>query len=82
MVRISIEGTAAVGGDVFETSAVGEVCQVCLDTQAAGPTPADSGIAATEGDDTSPPNSIKDGKLNSIAVSAVANLGFSASEYF
>jgi hypothetical protein len=42
-------------------------------------TPADQGIAPTQGDDTTPPNTLKKGKLNAIVAQLLANVGFSTS---
>ena len=42
-------------------------------------TPADQGIKPTQGDDTTPPNTLKKGKLNAIVAELFANVGFSTS---
>ena len=43
------------------------------------PSPGDQGIPPSQGDDRSPVNSIRPGKLNGLATLAVANIGFSSS---
>ena len=44
------------------------------------PSPADSLIQPSAGDDLSPPNSLRAGKLNAICTHAIANVGFSTSD--
>jgi hypothetical protein len=64
--------------DAWECLADG-LAKVSPMPEAVPPCPSDEGIPAGPGDDTSPVNSIRPGKLNGLATLAVANIGFSTS---
>jgi hypothetical protein len=64
--------------EVYACAQDGGLAKVAV-TASPVPSPKDSGIMPGPGDDTSPANSIRPGKLNALATLAVANVGFSSS---